>query len=128
MTNMSHSSPAIGPYRRFRTSSTASHSSPRLIPGSPDSPDGVSNTTSDVNYGSFRGHSEAQTLAMNPSNASGPREPTRSFVHLSYRGSLGMQPEEISIFQVLTILYSTCRQCPVCSKCTRRLSGAGFLC
>lgn len=85
---MSLPASAFGPSRLPRSSSMASHSSPRHIPGSSDSHDGTSVTTSDVNYGSFRAHSDAQSLAGNTSNASVPREPTRSFVHLSYRGSL----------------------------------------
>lgn len=43
-----------------------------------------------MNYGSFRGQSEtlaSQTSAINSSTASGQREPTRSSVHLSYRGA-----------------------------------------
>lgn len=69
----------------------ASHTSPRLIPGASDSLDGTSSATEEINYGSFRAPSEAQNSVINPSMAAGQREPTRSFVHLSYRGSLGMQ-------------------------------------
>lgn len=87
---MSLPSSRVGTFRRFRTPSMASHSSPRLIPGSSDSVDGTSNATEDVNYGSFRGTSEIQNFVTNPSVGPGQREPTRSFVHLSYRGALGM--------------------------------------
>jgi SulP family sulfate permease len=82
---MSIPSGGLGSSRSYRALSVGSHSSPRLIPGSCDSIDDASNTTQDLNYGSFRGRRENQTT-----NASGHREPTRSSVHLSYRGPLGM--------------------------------------
>lgn len=73
---------------RRRAPSLSSHSSPRHIPGSSDSMDGTS-TTSEANYGSFRGRPEIPS-ALHPSTASAHREPTRSSVHLSYRGPIGM--------------------------------------
>ncbi|KAH6719167.1 sulfate transporter family protein-like protein [Leptodontidium sp. MPI-SDFR-AT-0119] len=77
---------AFGSARRMRAPSVSSHSSPRLIPGSSEhSGDGAS----DLNYGSFRGRPDtqaSQVSALNAATASGHREPTRSSVHLSYRG------------------------------------------
>jgi SulP family sulfate permease len=72
-----------------RRTSMASHSSPRFIPGASDSIDGTSSATSDANFGSFRGYSDIQNSAINSGTASGQREPTRSFIHHSYRGALG---------------------------------------
>lgn len=83
---MSFSSSGLGSSRRLRAPSAGSHSSPQRIPGSSDSVDGTSNATSDVNYGSFRAHQEGQSSMLSPPIASGQREPTRSSVHLSYRG------------------------------------------
>jgi SulP family sulfate permease len=67
----------------------ASNASPRNIPGAPDSVDGSSNAISDFNYGSFRG-SEEHSSTGNPVNPAGQREPTRSFIALSYRGAPGV--------------------------------------
>ena len=69
----------------------ASQTSPRLIPGATGSLDDSSSAAEEVNYGSFLANSETQNFVIAPSIASGQREPTRSFVHLSYRGSLGVQ-------------------------------------
>ncbi|KAL2067367.1 hypothetical protein VTL71DRAFT_1792 [Oculimacula yallundae] len=75
-----------GSTRRMRAPSIGSHSSPRLIPGSSEhSGDGAS----DMNYDSIRGQQDTQASqlsALNAATASGHREPTRSSVHLSYRG------------------------------------------
>ncbi|KAH8663149.1 sulfate transporter family protein-like protein [Tricladium varicosporioides] len=77
------------PSRRFRAPSASSHSNPRLIPGgSEDAASSTSDAIYGSNYGSFRGFQESQPNPLNPSNASGHREPTRSSVHLSYQGSL----------------------------------------
>ncbi|KAI9050993.1 hypothetical protein LZ554_005103 [Drepanopeziza brunnea f. sp. 'monogermtubi'] len=70
--------------RRLRAPSVGSHSSPRLIPGSLDAGDGGSD--GGMNYGSFRGRPEMYTSGINSSMTSDYREPTRSSVHLSYRG------------------------------------------
>ncbi|KAE8453806.1 hypothetical protein EG329_009318 [Mollisiaceae sp. DMI_Dod_QoI] len=78
---MSLSASAIGSGRR--APSLGSHSSPRRIPGSSDSMDGTS-TTSDANYGSFRGRSEVQASALHPASASAQREPTRSSMPSTY--------------------------------------------
>ncbi|KAH9206925.1 hypothetical protein DL95DRAFT_485843 [Leptodontidium sp. 2 PMI_412] len=43
---------------------------------------GTSNATSDVNYCSFRGYQETQTLIINPSSALSQGEPMRYSVHL----------------------------------------------
>ncbi|KAN0117391.1 sulfate transporter family protein-like protein [Hyaloscypha variabilis] len=85
---MSFSSSGFGSSRRLRAPSTGSHSSPQLIPGCSDSVDGTSNATSDGAYGSFRAHQDGQNSTLSPAIASGQREPTRSSVHLSYRGGL----------------------------------------
>jgi SulP family sulfate permease len=104
---MSFSSSGFGSGRRGRAPSSGSHSSPRLIPRSADSVDGTSNATSDVNYGSFRGHQEGQSSTLSPAIASGQREPTRSSVHLSYRGGLGRFGKEFpNMFSILTMLVA----------------------
>ncbi|CZT01608.1 related to sulfate transporter [Rhynchosporium agropyri] len=76
---------ALGSGRRMRAPSASSHSSPRLIPGS----FGISGDgASDVEYNASQGHPDAQASqvsGLNPATAS-YREPTRSSVHLSYRG------------------------------------------
>jgi SulP family sulfate permease len=51
--------------------------------------DGTS-TTSEANYGSFRGRPEVQSSSALHSATASHREPTRSSVHLSYRGPIGM--------------------------------------
>lgn len=88
---MSHPPSGAGTFRRLRSSSMASHSSPRLIPCSSASADGTCNATDDVSTSSFQVASETQISAISPAAASGQREPTRSFIHLSYRGALGIQ-------------------------------------
>ncbi|APA06325.1 hypothetical protein sscle_01g010950 [Sclerotinia sclerotiorum 1980 UF-70] len=82
---MSFPSPASGPTRR-RGDSVSSYSSPRLIPRASPTQDGVSNMPSDVNHGSFRGQSTQQNTTANITGTSHQYQPTRSFVHLSYRG------------------------------------------
>ncbi|KAF7912990.1 uncharacterized protein EAF01_002011 [Botrytis porri] len=82
---MSFPSPAAAPSRR-RGDSASSFSSPRLIPHASPSQDGLSNMPSDMNHGSFRGQSAQQNSHTNTSGASHQYQPTRSFVHLSYRG------------------------------------------
>ncbi|TAQ88320.1 hypothetical protein B7494_g3343 [Chlorociboria aeruginascens] len=79
---------------RQGSSSAASHSSPRYIPGSSESQDGASATTSDLNYGSFRGQNDPANPAYHISTVHGQREPTRSFVQLSYRGHLSTKSPE----------------------------------
>lgn len=76
------------PSRWLRAPSMTSDSSPRSIPGTSDSVDGASNTISDFNYGSFRG-SEERNSTDNAVIDAGQREPTRSFISLSYRGAPG---------------------------------------
>ncbi|TVY94402.1 Uncharacterized protein LAWI1_G000153 [Lachnellula willkommii] len=74
----------FGSNRRLRAPSFESHTSPRVIPGSSDSQDGASSSMhADTNYGSLRGNQ-----GIHGSLSSNHREPTRSSVHLSYRGSL----------------------------------------
>ncbi|TVY82802.1 Uncharacterized protein LSUE1_G003124 [Lachnellula suecica] len=80
---MSLPSTAFGSGRRLRAPSVGSHSSPRIIPGSSDQ-DSNSIAPSDANYGSFRGNQEIQGSV--PNTSTNHREPTRSSVHLSYRG------------------------------------------
>ncbi|KAI9644648.1 hypothetical protein NHQ30_006672 [Ciborinia camelliae] len=83
---MSFPSPAPGTPRR-RGDSVSSHTSPRLIPNSSGSQDGASsNMPSDLNHGSLRGQSAQQTSTSNTLGTSHQYQPTRSFVHLSYRG------------------------------------------
>ncbi|QSZ29858.1 hypothetical protein DSL72_004376 [Monilinia vaccinii-corymbosi] len=74
-----------GPPRR-RGGSVSSYTSPRLIPRSSASQDGVSNAPLDLNYGSLRSPFAHQNLTSNTSGTSHQYQPTRSFVHLSYRG------------------------------------------
>jgi len=76
------------PNRRLRAASMASHSSPRVIPDSSrDSLDG----SSELSHGSLRGLSDLRNYSLiSPANASGMREPTRSFVHRSFVGAQGM--------------------------------------
>lgn len=75
--------------RRRRASSIASHTShsdPRLIPN-PGSSEYLGDGGSEMNYGSVRGRPDNQVSAINaPPASSSHREPTRSSVHLSYRG------------------------------------------
>jgi len=78
---MSLPTSGFGSSRRFRAPSEGSHSSPRLIPSTSDPGDGNSDL---LNYGSQRGRSNSQASFPHPSTA---REPTRSSVHLSYRGN-----------------------------------------
>lgn len=85
---MSFPSPASAPTRR-RGDSVSSYSSPRLIPHASASQDGLSNMPSDLNHGSFRGQSTQQNSHSNTSGAAHQYQPTRSFVHLSYRGDPG---------------------------------------
>jgi len=82
------SSPKLRRFRAASLASQASQTSPRLIPGSFASVDATSNATEDVSYGSLRGTSDTHHSAISPSVASGHREPTRSYVHLPYRGAL----------------------------------------
>lgn len=84
---MSEPTHNFGSFRKARASSTTSHSSPRFIPGSSDNHD---THLSEVHHGSLRSHDATLSSALNPFSASGPREPTRSSVHmLSYRGPIG---------------------------------------
>lgn len=81
----------FGSSRRLRAPSFGSHTSPRVIPGSSDSQDGASSSIhADTNYGSLRGNQ-----GIHGSLSSNHREPTRSSVHLSYRGALGMLGESL---------------------------------
>ncbi|TVY46136.1 Uncharacterized protein LSUB1_G000015 [Lachnellula subtilissima] len=73
----------FGSNRRRRVPSFGSYTGARVIPGSSDSQDGASNVTSDTTYGSLRGNQ-----GIHGSLSSSHREPTRSSVHLSYRGAL----------------------------------------
>ena len=72
--------------------SVGSHSSPRLIPvaGTADGQEGMSAAgilDANLGYGSFRpGTGGAQDGQV---STGGQREPTRSSVHLSYRGAVG---------------------------------------
>ena len=100
---MSFSSSGFGSARGLRAPSAGSHSSPRLIPGSSDLIDGRSNAASELNYGSFRAYQEGQNSILSPAIASGQREPTRSSVHLSYRGSTGKAAVSPDTFQVLIV-------------------------
>ena len=125
---MSLPSSVFSPSRRQRASSPTSHSSPRLIPSSTDSADGASNAASDVNYGSFRGRPEPHSFAISQALASGQREPTRSSVHLSYRGGLGMIAVSSKMLLCIDYLHSPCRQRTLCSKCSRRYSRVGLIC
>lgn len=101
---MSFPSPAPGPARRRGDSVSSYTSPPRLISRSPGSPDGVSNMPSDSNHGSLRGQPTQHNSASNTSGASHQYQPTRSFVHLSYRGDLGkyylINSDEISILNI----------------------------
>jgi SulP family sulfate permease len=106
---MSFSSSGFGSSRRLRAPSAGSHSSPRLIPGCSDSVDGISNANSEVNYGSFRGHQEGHSTTLSPAIASGQREPTRSSVHLSYRGALGMAALFSITYPAVDSVYSSNR-------------------
>ncbi|KAB8291127.1 hypothetical protein EYC80_009815 [Monilinia laxa] len=74
-----------GPPRR-RGDSMSSYTSPRLIPRSSGSQDGVSNAPLDLNQGSFRGQPAHPNSTSNTTGTSHQYQPTRSFVHLSYRG------------------------------------------
>lgn len=90
---------------RRRTPSLGSHSSPQRIPGSSDSnmeSSFASDNYGSTNYGSFRGRPEIS--ALNPSAASAQREPTRSSVHLSYRGPQGTSTLRRSCTMILTLL------------------------
>ncbi|KAG9244807.1 sulfate transporter family protein-like protein [Calycina marina] len=83
--------------QRLRAKSMASHSSPRFIPNSSaDSSDGAS----ELIHGSLRGQSESRNSILNPVNASGVREPTRSFLHRSYVGSQAPIDNTLSAFSV----------------------------
>ena len=125
---MSFSSSGFGSSRRLRAPSTGSHSSPQLIPGCSDSVDGTSNATSDGAYGSFRAHQDGQNSTLSPAIASGQREPTRSSVHLSYRGGLGMIAVSSKMLLCIDYLHNPCRQRTLCSKCSRRYSRVGLIC
>ena len=75
-----------GTTRKLGAPSSGSNSSPRLIPSPSGSDDDTSNYTADENYGSYRVQ-HAQSVSASIAS-SGQREPTRSSVHLSYRGAL----------------------------------------
>ncbi|CAG8982802.1 hypothetical protein HYALB_00001083 [Hymenoscyphus albidus] len=78
-----------GSFRRGRASSTSSHSNPRIIPGASTNNASASASASHAHHGSFRSFDTHLSAVFNPLSASGPREPTRSSLHmLSYRAPI----------------------------------------
>ncbi|RDL41955.1 cAMP-binding protein [Venustampulla echinocandica] len=84
---MSLPSHGWGSTRRGRAASSASRSSAPPMTGSPDSHSALDNASSSIRYGSFNDHHESQRPAPNPVTPNSYREPTRSSIHLSYRGA-----------------------------------------
>ena len=102
---MSLPNTGYGTVRKLRQASIGSGSSPRLIPRSSDSyQDGLANPL--LNVVPTAGRERANSIS-----SVGSREPTRSSVHLSYRGSHGRYNAAV-YEQWLNEMSSTRRQSP----------------